>query len=407
MLIGVWVARYLGPSQFGLLNFAIAYVSLFGIIAGAGLQTIVVREIVNAPGSRDEVLGSAAALLFLGGVLAYILTVASFFWLRPSDTLARALVVILSTVTLFKLSEIAIYWFESQVESKYVVYAQNTAFIICSACKIWLIYSGATVIDFAWINLIEALIVAILLIVMLFARTENLNILKFSIKKMRGLLASSWPLMLSGLTIIIYMKIDQIMLGQLLNDEAVGVYSAAVRISEAWYFVPTAIVASFFPTIIKAKKISEERYYALMQRLFDLMTVISLFVAIPMTLASPFLIGILYGNDYIGAASILSIHIWTAIFVFIGVAGSAWFVIEKKPMLALQRSILGAIINILLNFYLIPLHGTDGAAIATVFSYFIAAWAADLTNLGTRKLFLMKLRSFNIIGAINRIYSKQ
>lgn len=407
MLIGVWVARHLGPSQFGLLNFAIAYVSLFGIIAGLGLQTIVVREIINTPESRDEILGSAAALLFFGGLLAYALTVGSFFWLRSSDTLARTLIAILSTTILLKLSEVVIYWFESQVESKYVVYTQNTAFLICSLFKVWLIYSDATVIHFAWVSVVEAILVAILLLVAFVSRTENLNILKFNIRRMRGLIASSWPLMLSGLSIMIYMKVDQIMLGQMVNDEAVGIYSAAVRISEAWYFVPIVIVASLFPTIIEAKKLSQERYYALLQRLFDLMVLISLFVAIPMTMASALIIKILYGSDYTGAGSILSIHIWAAIFVFIGVAGNVWFVIEKKPMLALKRTILGAILNIALNFYLIPLYGAVGAAAATVFSYFIADWGSDLTNLSTRKLFLMKLRSFNVIRAFKRIYSKQ
>lgn len=405
LLIGVWLARYLGPSQYGLLNFSIAFVSIFGIIAGAGLQSTVVREIINCPEDKGKILGSAAIIILLGGCIAYVLTVFGIFWIRPGDSSAINLVLILAIITLLKISEVAVYWFESQVESKYVVYSQNIAFFLCSALRAALIITGASVFYFAWVNVFEALLVAILLLSVFKMRSGKSETFSFDLEKMRGLLVASWPLMLNGLGIMVYMKTDQIMLGQILNDEAVGIYSSAVRISEAWYFIPTAIASSVLPTIINAKKNSHKQYYSLLQKLIDMMVILSLIVALPMTFLSTFFISFLYGDSYIGAASVLTIHIWTAIFVFIGFAGNIWFIVENKPMLVLERTALGALLNIVLNLVLIPKYGVEGAAFSTLISQFFATWGADLIHKNTRELFFMKLKAFNFILSLRRIFN--
>jgi len=163
LLIGVWTARYLGPEQFGLLNFAIAFTWLFGAISTLGLPEIVVRDLVREPDTKLETLGTTAALLFLGGVLTYFLILITIFWIRPEDMLAKVIVAILGSVVLFKASEIAIYWFESQVTSKYTVWVQNGSFLIFAGIKVLLILSGTPLIAFAWAMLAEAMIAAIML----------------------------------------------------------------------------------------------------------------------------------------------------------------------------------------------------------------------------------------------------
>jgi PST family polysaccharide transporter len=194
---------------------------------------------------------------------------------------------------------------------------------------------------------------------------------------------------------MIYMKIDQIMLGQMIDDEAVGIYSAALRISEVWYFIPMAIVASVFPAILEAKKRSEEQYYQRLQRLFDLIVLLSICVAVPMTFLSTPIISILFGSTYEEAGAVLAIHIWTAVFVFLGVASNRWFIIENRQMLSLQRTALGAMINIILNLLLIPRYGVLGAAWATVISQFSVNVLYDALQGVTRKMFFMKIRAFN------------
>ena len=386
LLIGVWIARYLGPEQFGLLSFAVAFTWLFGAISTLGLPEIVVRDLVREPDTKLETLGTAAALLFLGGVLTYCLILITIFWIRPEDMLAKVIVAILGSVVLFKASEIAIYWFESQVNSKYTVWVQNGSFLIFAGIKLLLIFNGTPLIAFAWAILAEAMIAAIMLSIMLGLHGPRLRQLCVSLARAQILLKDSWPLLLSSIAVVVYMKIDQIMLGQMVGDEAVGIYSAAVRVSEVWYFIPTTIVASVFPAILKARNSSEEQYYKKLQHLFDLMLWLSISIALPMTFLSESVIKILFGETYLDASLILSIHIWASVFVFLGVANSKWFIAENRQILSFQRTTIGALTNVLLNFLFIPQFQEIGAATATIISYAIATIISDLFQKETRFL---------------------
>lgn len=395
VLVGVWIARYLGPEQFGLFSFATAFIGLFGAVAGLGLQSIVVRDIVRDPTCKEETLGTAAVLQLGGGVLAYGLILSTIFWLRPDDALAKWLVAILGSMMLFKASEVAMYWFESQVLSKYTVWVQNGSFLVFAAVKVALILGHAPLLAFAWATIAEAALVALLLLAMLGARGPSLVTLKVSFARAKVLLADSWPLLLSGLAIATYMKIDQIMLGLMLGDEAVGIYSAATRISEVWYFVPMMIVASVFPTILRAKKQSEALYQQRLQRLYDLMVWLSVAVALPITFLSDPIVVLLYGPAYAEAGTVLAIHIWASIFVFLGVASGQWFIAENRQILSFQRTMIGAAINIFLNYIFIPRFGPVGAAVATVAAQVTAAWLFDAIQSITRDMFFMKAKSMN------------
>lgn len=396
LLVGVWVARYLGPEQFGQYSFATAFVGMFGAIAGLGLQSIVVRDLVQNPQGKEETLGTAAALQFGGGLLAYALLMGTIFWLRPDDALAQVLVAILGSMLLFKASEIAPSWFESQVLSKYTVWVQNGGFLVFAAIKVGLVLNSASLIAFTWAAVGEGLLVALLLLFTLRFNGPKLSQLRISLARAQSLFKDSWPLLLSGITIMIYMKIDQIMLGQMVGDEAVGIYSAAVRISEVWYFIPTMVVASVFPAILEAKKHSEQLYYQQLQKLYDLMVLISLGVAIPMTFLATPLITVLFGKQFAASGSVLTVHIWTSVFVSLGVASSKWFLAENRQILSLQRTALGAVANIFLNLLLIPRYETLGAAIATIISYAIAAIFCDGIQKETHEMLKMKFKALTI-----------
>jgi PST family polysaccharide transporter len=402
LIVGVWVARYLGPEQFGLFNYSVAFVGLFGVVAGLGLQGIVVRDIVRNPLGKAETIGSAAALQFVSGLIAYGLTLIAIFWLRPDDALARTLVAILGSVMLVKVSDVAAYWFEAQVQSKFIVWVQNSVFLVFAALKVFFILQNASIFSFVWAAMVEAVVVSVLMLVMLGLHGPHFHELRVSISRVRILLIDSWPLFLSNIAVTVYMKIDQIMIGQILNDQDVGIYSAAVRISELWYFIPMAIAASVFPSILEAKKISEDIYYKRLQRIYDLMVWLSICVAVPMTFMSSLLVTSLFGDDYAAAGSVLAVHIWAAVFVFLGVASGQWFLSENRQMLSLQRTVLGALINVILNIFLIPRYEIMGAALATVVAQLFAALLFDLVQKETRKMFVMKSRSLNVFSAINR-----
>jgi O-antigen/teichoic acid export membrane protein len=396
LIVGVWIARYLGPEQFGLLSFATAFVGLFGAIATLGLQGIVVRDIVRDPTVREETLGTAAALHFIGGLMVYGLILATIFWLRADDPLAKAIVAILGSMMLFKVSQVAVYWFESQVMSKYTVWVQNGVFLVFAAVKVGLILQNAPMTAFAWAMMAEALVVAILLLVILGLRGPQLRRLRVTAKRGVSLLKDSWPLMLASVAVLIYMKIDQIMLGQMIGDQAVGVYSAAVRVSEVFYFIPIVIVASLFPAIIEAKKHDETLYLARLKNLYGLMVLLSLAIAVPLAAISTPLIVQVFGAAYQDAGLVLAIHVWAIVFVSLNLASGKWFIVENRQIWLFQRHLLGAGINVALNLALIPDFGINGAALATLVSYMFAGFFYDLIRADTRVMFIMKVEAMKI-----------
>jgi PST family polysaccharide transporter len=368
LLVGVWVARYLGPEQFGLLNYALAFTGLFGALATLGLPEIMVRDLVMHPEDARLTLGTGFVLRLLGGLVAFLLVLGVISYLRPDDTLAKIIVAILGLTMIINASEVVSYWFESRVESKYAVWIRNGVFLVISLVKVGMVLLHASLMAFVLAAFTEALLVSGLLLALYSWKEGHLTVWRPSLGRAKELLHDSWPLILSGLAISVFMKIDQIMLGQMIGDRSVGIYSAAVKISEIWYFIPGAIVSSFFPTIIEAKLKSEDLYYRRLQMLFDLLIWLAIFVSVFMTFFSDWVVNLLYGSQYSDAGSLLKVHIWTGIAVSFGLVWSKWILIENKLKMIIVFHLIAMIINILYNFYFIPTQGVMGAAIATAFA---------------------------------------
>jgi len=298
----------------------------------------------------------------------------------------------------FKATDVVRYWFESQVQSKYVVWMENGAFLAISTVKVGLIFAEAPLMAFVWAMFVESLIVAVGLLGVYAWKGGKLTCWCFRFVRAKSLLKDSWPLILSGLAIMVYMRIDQIMLGQMLGDESVGIYTAAVRISEVWYFTPMVISASVFPSIIEAKKKSDTQYYRHLQKLFNLIVMLSLGVAIPMTFLSNWVVTLLFGDAYQQSGTVLAIHIWAGIFVSLGVASGNWFLIEGLQRYSFYRTLVGAFVNIGLNMVMIPKFGVIGAAWATVVSQACASIFFNIFDRKTRIVFFMQCKSFLNIG---------
>jgi len=393
LFVGVWLARYLGPEQFGLFSYATAFVALYGALASLGLNGIVVRELVKKPEYSNDILGSAFVLRLLSGLAALGLAIASVIYLRAEDTLSRSLVAILGLSLVVKSSDIIRYWFESRVHSRYVVWVETGVFLSISAVKVIMIIQEAPLIVFVWLVLAEAVLVSIGLSVMYLKRTGTLTSWSPSLIRAKTLFKDAWPLAMSGIAIMIYMRIDQIMLGEMLGNEAVGIYSAAVKISELWYMVPVIIASSLFPSIVETRLKDKHLYGERLQSLMNFLVLLALVIAILITLGADRITLILYGDNYSGAANILAIHVWACVFVFLGTAGGKWYLAENLQRIQLYRTISGAIINICLNIILIPMYGGVGAAIATVTSYTFAAYIMDASSKSTRHLFWLKTRA--------------
>ena len=196
------------------------------------------------------------------------------------------------------------------------------------------------------------------------------------INRARELFKDSWPLILSGIVSIIYLRIDQIMLGEMIGNEEVGVYSAAVRIAEAWYFIPMAIVSSVFPSIVEAKAISEDLFYERLQKLYNLMALMAYIVAIPITFMAGWIIDILFGVAYSRAGIMLAVLIWAGLFTNLAVARSSFLTTMNWTKVHFMTVLLGALINVALNYILIPRYAGMGAVIASCFAYWVAAHGA-------------------------------
>jgi PST family polysaccharide transporter len=393
LFVGIWVARYLAPERFGVLSYALAFVALFTALSKLGLDGIVVRNIVKNPTNAKETLCTAFLLKLAGGMLALVISTAAVAMLRPGDTLTISIVAILAAGMVFQSLDVIDLWFQSKVLSKYTLYAKSSAFALTSVAKIGLILLHAPLIYFAWIVLIEIALAAIGLTVVYRLRSENFSRWRPKLRIARKLLKDSWPLILSGLTVMVYMRIDQIMIGEMLGANSVGVYSAAVRLSEVWYFIPSAIAISVFPSIIEAKSISEELYHSHLQKLYRITIYLAIAIAIPVTLFSAEIISVLYGANYLGAEKVLTIHVWACVFIFLATISGQYLVTENYTRISLLRTFAGAAVNIALNLILIPKYGIRGAAVATLISQFTVAFFIIFIK-KTRHQSWMMLRAF-------------
>lgn len=401
LFVSIWVARYLGPEQFGLFSYALSFVGLFTIIAGLGLDGILVRELVKGDCKRDELLCTAFKLKIIGALLVLTILLVAVK-LSHQDSLTTLLIFIIASATVFQSFNVIDFYFQSEVLSKYVVYANTITLLISSLIKIWLILSAASLVAFAVVILFDSFILACGLTYFFYKHS------KFKIKNLIfrktiaiGLLRDSWPLILSGFIISIYMKVDQIMIKEMLNTEAVGQYAAAVRLSEAWYFIPMVITSSLFPAIINAKEKNKGTYHARLQRLYDLMVWMAIAIALPMTFLSDWLVELTYGEQYNQAGSVLMIHIWAGVFVFLGVASSKWLLAENLQIFSTINTAIGATVNIVLNYILIQHFGIKGAAWATLISYCVAAYLCLALNRRTRKNFVDLTKSLFFIRIFN------
>ncbi len=406
LVVGFLIARYLGPAAFGELSFADAFAAIFAAIGTLGLDSFIIREIIQHPDKRDEILGTSLAMRLAANLIIIPLSLITYlifhyFSGNPGGNSLAILVSICASAYLFKSFNIIDSYFQSQVKSKYVVLVQNFCLLCSAVIKIALVYWGAPVIYFAWALVLDSALLALGLVWMYQRQQMRLQSWTFNGERAKSLLQQSWPLILTAVMISIYMKIDQVMLKSLGSRE-VGIYSAAARISESWYFIPVAIVTSVFPAIIHARKTDIERYQKRLQNLYDLLVGISVPVAILISFSANIIINLLYGEQYAGAGDMLSIHIWSGIFVFLGSASSQYLLAEGFTMISFARTAVGAIVNVVLNLWLIPLYGGWGASVATLIAYGVSTFFI-LFFPHTRKQGILMLRSLFFISIIQKI----
>lgn len=393
LLVGIWVARYLGPQQFGLFSYVLAFTAIFGGIAKLGLDGIMVRELVNHPEKRDTYLGTAFWLKILGAFIVMGL-MAAIVPFTSNDATTNLFIFIIAAGLVFQSFEVVEFYFQSQVLAKIVSICKVIQLALSSMIKIYLVLTEAELFWFVLVTAFDALSLAVSYFIAYQLRKNPAFYKHFDLSIAKQLLKDSWPLIFSAIVVSIYMRIDQIMIKEMLGEYEVGIYSAAVRLSEAFYFIPMLITASLFPAILNAKNQSEELYKQRLQRLYTFMVWFAITIALPMTFLSDWLILLLFGQAYQEAGQVLMIHIWAAVFVFLGVSFGKYLLAENLTKIAFQRTLLGAVSNVLLNLWLIPIYGVAGAAMATLLAQFIANVGYDPFDKRLHQQLKMKTKAF-------------
>lgn len=390
LFVGVWVARYLGPERFGLLGYATALVSFLSFLSTLGLNSILVRELTSRSASEEELLGTAFYLKLYGAIAAIILGSAMITIISPQDNTIRLIVLLMLVGYAFQSMDVVDYYYQAKVISRYAVAARALAFILTSGIKIYFIFLQMDVIWFGLAYLVELILTAIFLY--LTYRFLDYPILKwrFNYKLAKAMLSSSWPLMISSLFITMYIKIDQVMIEHYLDLHNVGLFSASVRLSEVWYFIPAVIVNTLTPYFVGLRDRNRDLYILRLRQLYTFMFWIGVCVGLFTTLYGQQIVTLIFGSEYKDSYQALSINIWAGIFVSISFASSLWMLTENLTIYSLYGTGFSLIVNILANFILIPEYGIAGAAFATFLTQLLGVWAFPLL--------FVKLRSFTLLS---------
>ncbi len=393
MIVGIWVARYLGVEQFGILSYCVAFALLFRPMAMFGLTGICVREIVKFPKEKNEILGSAFTLSLVAGILAFLVVVNLIAVLKPDEPVYCAIVSIVGFGLIFFSFEIFDYWFQAKVNAKPVVAARTIVLILSACVKAVGILLHASVVFFAWVNLAELMFTGTALLIAYTRCGFKLTDLKVRFKWIKKLFHDAWPLALSGIAATIYLRIDKIMLGDMLGAGDVGLYTAATRLAEVWYFLPVCIMSSLYPAVIKSIENKSLNTNKRMQQIYNMMTLMGYLVGVVTTLFAAPLVTLLFGPEYGPSAQVLTLYVWSGIFVNIAMGKAAWLKAMNYTKIQFVSTVIGAVINVVLNLIFIRKYGVIGAAWATIISYSIEAYLSLFLFPETRKQAMMITRA--------------
>lgn len=410
--IGVFVfvafARYLGPKDFGLYNYIGSLVVLFTAVSVLGMNAIITRDLITR-NNTEELLGTAFSIKTISSIVAYLLLIASIFILREDDVFARNIAIVMGLSLPFQSREVVKYWFESQIQSRYIVLINNFIFIMFSIVKLIFIYSSLSLLSFAALVAFESFILFLGYFYIYLYTKNSFKDWFYSSTEARRLLLESWPLIVSSVAWVVYTKIDQVMIGQMIGDEAVGFYSSASKLSEVANFLPTIITFSVVPAILAIKEKNRKLYDIRFQQLYYFLTTMMVFMAIAVTFFSDSIIFLLYGEGYIESSKVLAIHFWIIVFTSLAVISGRYLINDGLQKFTMKRHLLGVAVNIPLNYIVIPIHGIEGAAVASLIALILSNYVFDFFSAKTRFIFYQKTKSlcfFWLIETIILVFNK-
>lgn len=368
ILLGILVARYLRPEQYGLYSYSLAIVVILSGFADLGLNQIVVRELIKEPQNQEEIVSTAFFLKLASGLCSMGIAFAIAF-LSTQDRTTLYLILLLSIRLFFKSMEVIDFLFQSKVSSKYITWSRNVAYLATATATAVAVFLGRSILTIALLSNLEFAISFMLIFSFYLIKGYRVKLSSFSGRRVRTLLSDSWPLILSGIAVVTYMRIDQVMIKLMFGDTELGIYSVAVRLTEALYLIPTAIIGSTLPKITKSYKESKESFYDEVQNLYNTVSLISYISIFFVFIFANLIVSTVYGSDYADSILVLRILVWTALFVNLGIVQYSFIIIMNWTFMYMVIVFFASLLNIGLNYLLIPKHGAVGATIATIISY--------------------------------------
>ncbi|MEJ1960445.1 MAG: flippase [Gammaproteobacteria bacterium] len=367
-LVGVWVARYVGLEQYGLINFAVAFVFVFASLSTLGLDGIAVRDIVRNSESRDETLGTLVLMRLVGAALMTLIVVAAVVVLKPADPRASPLIIVISLGQLLLAFDSLDCWFQANMSSRRTFVPRVIAVAVSAALRMALIVLHAPLIAFAWVITAETVVLAVGIVSVYRRSGQRLAALKPTFGRAKALLQEGWPLFLCALVVAVAQRIDQVMLGEMADYSEVGAYAVAVRIIEVTYIIPTVLATSIFPAMVKSRAADDGRYQTQVERLYGAALWLAVVIAIPLSLFAAPIVHVLVGGAYSTAALPLAVLAWMPVLAFFSVLRQRWLLAEHALPAALAVELAACVLNVLCNLALIPRFGATGAAISCLIS---------------------------------------
>ena len=385
------IARQIGPSEFGAFSSVFASYMLFGALVGLGLKDVVIDEIASGRTSPCMVLNTASTIVFAASLILSVAFVVLINLIYPGYGTEFWVSFLLSAILLLKGFEVLLIGLEAHAELRSISLSQQISIIVGAIGKLTILLIGATVISFATVIILEFL--ALYAAAMVFASQSGhvLSLRAFRFEYAIAILKRSWPLAISSLAAIGYFYVDQIIIAMLMDTQAVGIYAAASRISQQLYVLPTVLVAAYYARLTHVHAQSPTTFDEGFKALAIVLITLALILWGVMLLLSEPLLALVLGNQFDETAPILKLHALGLVFVSLNVISGRWYVMQGLQKLTLIRQLLTAVLNVVLNFLMIPLFGLAGAVYATLISLLFLAFGFDLLNVRTKKLFILKV----------------
>lgn len=399
LLITSITVRYLGPENYGLINYTNAYVAFFSSICTLGLSGVIVNTMVNNRDEEGRIIGSAIVMRLVTSTVSMFAMFLLIKEVGNNDTLLIKVAMLQYVNVIFASFDTINYWYQSNLMSKVATIIQSSAYVVMSLYRVAILFLGKDVTWFAFAVSLDVIIVGISLLISYLKNGQKS--LGFSIKWCRIMLSQSYPFILSGIMSTVYAQVDKIMIGNMMDQTSVGLYSTAIVITGLWGFIPVAFLDSSRPVVMAEKINSQIKYVRRLKQLYAFIIWLSFAYAIAMTIFSKFVILILYGEAYLPARSALVITVWYCAFSYLGSAKNVWMICENKMKYETILTFIGMICNIVLNYILIPVFGIVGAAIATLLTQVITNFLLMFIFKETRENAILIYESIILKDVIN------